>query len=312
MFNLLESASTIAGRIDLIFLTLMAISSLFIIGISGLVIFFAVKYRRGTNANRLGAPTANTKMEIGWMVMLLVIGLPMFGWAAFTYFIDNTAPADALEIHVIAKQWMWKMQHPDGQREIDELHVPLGQPVKLLMISQDVIHSFWVPDFRLKQDVLPGRYTSLWFEATQEGVFPLRCAEYCGTKHSGMIGRVIVMKPAAYQAWLGDQTAGATLAAEGEQLFTDLGCSSCHRRNADLGRGPSLVGVFGTEVLLANGQTVIADESYIRESILEPGAKIVATYQNIMPSFEGQVSEEEILALISYVKSLSEAEDATP
>lgn len=307
MLDLLSRASTVATQVDLNLLVLLALTAFFVLLISGLIIFFAVRYRRGSDADRSHAPTGNVKLEFAWMIIPFLLGLPIFVWSASAFFEHSQTPDNALEIHVVAKQWMWKIQHPDGQREIDQLHVPMGQPVELLMISQDVIHSFWVPDFRLKQDVLPGRYTTLWFEATQEGNFPLRCAEYCGTGHSRMVGEVIVMKPTDYQQWLSGRATGASLAAEGEQLFANLGCSSCHQTD-DTGRGPSLVGVFGHQVLLANGQTILADESYVRESILEPSAKIVATYQDIMPPFEGQVSEEELLSLISYVKSLQDEE----
>jgi len=310
MGNLLSQASTLASKVDMMLLVLLALSGFFVVLISGLIVFFAVRYRRGSDADRSNAPSTSLRLEIAWTVIPLLMGLPIFVWSAAAYFDYQRIPADALEIHVVARQWMWKMEHPDGQREIDQLHVPMGQPVKLLMISQDVIHSFWVPDFRIKQDVLPGRYTTLWFEATEEGTFPLRCAEYCGTEHSRMLGEIVVLKPTDYQQWLAGQDSGAASpAAQGEQLFTDLGCSSCHRLDDDLGRGPSLVGVFGSEVRLANGAVVLADESYLRESILRPGAKIVATYQDIMPTFEGQVSEEELISLISYIQSLQDEEE---
>jgi cytochrome c oxidase subunit 2 len=231
----------------------------------------------------------------------------MFVWAANLYFDISTPPTDTLEVSVIAQQWMWKFQHADGQREINELHVPANRPVKLLMTSQDVIHSFFVPAFRVKQDVLPGRYTTLWFEATKTGEYHLLCAEYCGTDHASMTGTIIVMDPAQYQNWLSQNQAGETLASAGEQLFLQLGCESCHRRD-DSGRGPSLVGVYGSSVTLANGQTVTADENYIRESILQPQAKIVAGYEPIMPTFEGQVSEADLVQLISYIRSLGEGQ----
>ncbi|MCA9972298.1 MAG: cytochrome c oxidase subunit II [Anaerolineales bacterium] len=309
MQSLLTRASAVAAQVDLMLLVLLALSGFFVLLITGLVVGFGVRYRRGTAVDRSHPPTTNVKLEIAWMVIPLLLGLPVFVWSAHAFYENSRVPADALEIHVVAQQWMWKMQHPDGQREIDRLHVPANRPVKLLMISQDVIHSFWLPDFRIKQDVLPGRYTTLWFEATREGTYPLRCAEYCGAEHSRMLGEVVVMAPAAYQAWLGDQREGQSLAAQGQQLFVDLGCSSCHAQADDESRGPTLAGVYGSQVLLAGGQTVLADAAYLRESILQPSAKIVATYQDIMPPFAGQVSEEALLALISYIQSLQDEEE---
>jgi len=208
-----------------------------------------------------------------------------------------------MEIYVVAKQWMWKLQHVDGQREINELHVPVDRDVKLIMTSQDVIHSFFVPAFRLKQDVLPGRYTTLWFHAIRPGTYHLFCAEYCGTQHSGMIGSIVVMNPVDYEAWLSGGGGEGSLASTGQKLFQQLGCGSCHRSDTQ-GRGPNLVGVFGKPVLLEDGRTVTADENYVRESILNPGAKIAAGFKNIMPSFQGVVNEEQLLSLVAYIKSL--------
>ncbi|MBK8901637.1 MAG: cytochrome c oxidase subunit II [Anaerolineaceae bacterium] len=302
-----EQASTAAGQVDLLFLTLIALSGFFIVLIFSLLIYFGIKYRRGSSADRTAPPATSIRLELFWTLGPLLLGLPVFVWAASVYLDNSVPPHDALEINVVGKQWMWHIQHPDGRREIDELHVPVNQPVKLQMISQDVIHSFWIPDFRLKQDVLPGRYTTLWFEATQTGTFPLKCAEFCGTHHSFMVGRVIVMEPAEYQTWLGGEAQGETLAAQGEQLFARLGCSSCHEPDPEQdGRGPSLLGLYGDEVELQDGTTLVADADYIRRSILEPQEQIVAGYQPIMPSFAGQVDEADLLALISYIQSLSD------
>jgi len=206
---------------------------------------------------------------------------------------------------VVAKQWMWKLEHEQGQREINELHVPVGRDIKLIMTSQDVIHSFYVPAFRIKQDVLPGRYTTAWFHATRPGVYHLFCAEYCGTAHSGMIGQVVVLEPAQYQAWLAGGITSGSLAANGETLFQQLGCPTCHRSDIQ-GRGPNLAGVFGRQVQLEDGRTVLADENYIRESILSPNAKIVSGFKPIMPTFQGLVSEDQLTALVAYIKSLSQ------
>jgi cytochrome c oxidase subunit 2 len=261
--------------------------------------------------------SGSTLVELTWIVIPTILALGVYVWASRLYFDMLRVPADpnALEISVVAKQWMWKFQHPEGQREVNTLHVPVGRRVKLQMISQDVIHSFYVPAFRVKQDVLPGRYTAAWFEATKPGQYHLFCAEYCGTQHSGMTGTVFVMEPANFERWLADAAARArapaqgpsagpqTMAGAGEQLFQRFGCISCHRPDGS-GRCPSLVGVFGTQVQLESGQTVTADATYVRESILRPTAKVVAGYEPVMPSFEGQVTEEQIMQLIAYIRSL--------
>ncbi len=253
------------GRYDLS--GAIALSCLITVLIAGLIIFFAVKYRSGSKANRDNAPMTNMRLEALWTVIPLVLGLGMFTWAASVYFQRAEVPPNALNVYVVAKQWMWKMQHPDGQREINTLHVPVDRPIRLTMISQDVIHSFYVPDFRVKQDVLPGRYTTLWFEPTEPGTYPLRCAEYCGTGHSVMTGQVIVMPQADYQQWL--ENGGITSqssADQGATLFNNLGCVSCHKAD-NSGRGPSLVGVFGSTVQLSSGASVTANADYIRQSI---------------------------------------------
>jgi cytochrome c oxidase subunit 2 len=228
----------------------------------------------------------------------------MFVWGAWIFMEMQRPPEDALNIYVVGKQWMWKMQHLEGQREINELHIPVGRPVKLIMTSEDVIHSFFIPAFRTKQDVLPGRYTSEWFKPDKVGSYHLFCAEYCGTKHSGMIGWIHVMEPADYQAWLSGGRAMGSLADNGEKLFQQLACNNCHHLN-DQGRCPNLVGVFGQNVQLTGGGVVKADEAYIRESILNPTAKVVAGFQPIMPTFQGLVTEEQVLQLIEYIKTLA-------
>ena len=310
-----DHASNFAWQVDTIYLVLIALSVLFSVPIIFLIIYFGYKYRRGANVDRAMSHTSNW-MEwtaIGGMLCLIV---PIFVWSANLYFDMFNPPPGALEIYVVGQQWMWKMQHPTGQREINQLHVPAGRPIKLIMTSEDVLHSFYVPAFRVKHDVIPGRYTSLWFQATKAGSFHLFCAEYCGLEHSGMIGEVIVMEPADYQAWLsgsgqaqagGAQPSGAqpsgSMADSGQQLFQQHGCVSCHIAGGG-GPGPSLAGVYGSQVQLEGGQTVTADDAYIRESILNPSAKVVRGYQPIMPSFQGQVHEQEILELIAYIKSL--------
>ncbi|HTV64733.1 MAG TPA: cytochrome c oxidase subunit II [Bryocella sp.] len=293
-----------AGNVDALFIFLVIISGLMTLLIFTAVIYFAARYRhqRGVPAEQI---EGSTPLEITWSIIPLAVFMVIFAWGAVVYFKSRTPPRDATEVYVVAKQWMWKMEHAEGQREINELHVPVGRDVKLIMTSQDVIHSFFVPAFRMKQDVLPGRYTVAWFRATQPGTYHLFCSQYCGTQHSGMIGSIVVMEPAQYEAWMSGGSTGP-LSATGEKLFAELGCSTCHRTDTQ-GRGPNLQGVFGKPVLLQDGRTVTADENYIRESILDPGAKIVNGFKPVMPTFQGLVSEEQLNALVAYVKSLSPA-----
>lgn len=246
-------------------------------------------------------------MELSWTIIPLFIGLFVFLLGADVFFRLQRAPADPLEIYAVGKQWMWKIQHESGKREINTLHVPIGQPVRITMTSEDVLHDFFIPAFRVKNDVIPGRYTTLWFEATQLGEFHLFCAEYCGTQHSGMIGKVIVMGPTDYHDWLmGASASGETMVEAGQRQFQELGCETCHKSTPS-GRGPSLIGVYDKPVKLKNGQEVTVDVDYIRESILQPRAKIVEGYEPIMPIFEGQISEQSLLQIVTYIKSLTES-----
>src|ERR671913_832190 len=305
-----QQASAQAGQVDAIYFFMLAVTAFFSILIAGLVVLFAIKYRRRHRDEVGHAIHGSLALEMLWTIIPLGIVMVMFGWGAKVFFELYRAPAGAMEIFVVGKQWMWKVQHMDGQREINELHVPVGRPVKLIMGSEDVLHSYYIPDFRVKADVIPGRYNVLWFTATKPGTYHLFCAEYCGTKHSGMVGSVIAMEPQAFQAWLGGGGASESPVAQGEKLFSDLSCNTCHMTDSQ-GRGPMLTNVFNKPVELQNGQTVIADEAYLRESIVNPQAKVVAGFQPIMPTFQGLVSEEQLLQLISYVKSLS-AEGAAP
>ncbi len=299
-----ERASTMAGRVDALYFFLLAVSVFFSILIAGLIVYFAIKYRRrspdsvGTNIH------GGLLLELTWTVIPLLITMVIFVWGANVFFAMSAPPEETLNIYVVGKQWMWKFQHLDGQREINELHVPLGRAVKLIMTSEDVIHDVFVPAFRVKADVLPGRYTNIWFQATKPGRYHLFCAEYCGTRHSGMIGEVTVMEPSEYQAWLSGGTGEGSLASAGEKLFQDLACVTCHRSDAQ-GRGPALQGLFGKTVQLQSGETIVADEAYLRESILQPGSRITAGFQPIMPSFQGLVTEDQLLQLIEYIKSQS-------
>ena len=295
-----------APRVDRLFYFLIGVSVFFATLICIVIIIFAIKYRRRSVNQQTPVVKADFRLEIVWTVIPLLLTMIMFGWGAKLFFISSHPPADALQIHVVGKQWMWKVQHPEGAREIDELHVPLGQPIKLLLTSQDVIHDFFVPAFRVKMDVVPGRYTTIWFEATKAGEYRLVCSQYCGTQHSGMMGRVIVMPRTEYQKWLSD-AAGVSMADTGAQLFQTLGCVSCHGER-DSERGPSLIGLFGKNVKLQTGTTVIADENYVRESIVNPQAKLVAGYRPVMPTFQGLISEEAILQILAYLKSLNDGE----
>jgi cytochrome c oxidase subunit II len=298
-----EQASTMAGRVDALYFFLVGLSGFFSILIAGLIVYFAVRFRR-RSPQAVGAEIHGGMMlEITWTVLPLFIVLGIFVWGASVFFAMSRPPDETINIYVVGKQWMWKFQHLDGQREINELHVPVGRPVKMIMTSEDVIHDFFVPAFRTKADVIPGRYTSVWFQPTKPGRYHLFCAEYCGTRHSGMIGQVVVMDPSEYQTWLSGGTPEGSLASAGAKLFADLACNTCHRPDAQ-GRGPVLEGLFGNTVTLQSGETVTVDEAYIRESILTPSAKIAAGFQPIMPTFQGLVTEEQLLELIEYVKSL--------
>jgi len=299
-----DSASNFAPDVDHLLFYLVGVSVFFTVLIFGAIFYFAIRYRRRSD-NELPKPIhASLVLEIAWSVIPFGLTMVMFAWGANIFFKESRPPKDAMQIYVVAKQWMWKLQHMEGQREINELHIPVGRPVKLTMTSEDAIHSFFVPAFRTKQDVVPGRYSTTWFTATKPGKYHLFCAEYCGTKHSGMTGWIYAMEPQDYQAWLSGGRSFGSLAENGEKLFQDLACGNCHKADGS-GRCPSLVGLFGRSVQLADGRYVTADEAYLRESILQPNAKIVAGYQPLMPTFQGQVTEEGVLELIEYIKSLA-------
>jgi cytochrome c oxidase subunit II len=298
-----EVASTMASRVDALYLFLVGLTAFFTILIFALFVIFMVKYRR-RDPDSVGARIhGGMILEVTWSVIPLLIVLGLFVWSTQLFFAISRPPAETMNIYAVGKQWMWKFQHMDGQREINELHVPVGRPVKMIMTSEDVLHDLFFPAFRVKADVIPGRYTRLWFEATKVGTYPLYCAEYCGTKHSGMIGQIVVMEPDDYQAWLTSGVQEGSLSSAGAKLFQDLACNTCHRPDAQ-GRGPVLQNLFGKRVTLQSGETVVVDEAYLREAILMPSAKITAGFQPTMPTFQGLVSEEGLLELIEYVKSL--------
>jgi cytochrome c oxidase subunit II len=294
-----------APRVDNLYFFLLGLTVFFSLLIAGLIVAYAIKFRR-RSPDSIGAVIhGGLMLEITWSVIPLMITMVLFVWGASVFFAMSRPPEETMNVYVVGKQWMWKFQHLDGQREINELHVPVGRPVKLIMTSEDVIHDVFVPAFRVKADVLPGRYTNIWFEPTKPGTYHLFCAEYCGTRHSGMTGQVVVMEPNDYQNWLSGGAGEGSLAAAGQKLFSDLACNTCHRPDAQ-GRGPVLQNLFGKTVELASGERVVADEAYIRESILNPQAKITVGFQPIMPTFQGLVTEEQLLELIEYVKSLKQ------
>ncbi len=299
-------ASSFARDVDVFYGFMIAVTAFFSLLIGTLVVFFAIKYRRRSPTEIATDVHESSVLEIVWTVIPLGLVLVMFVWGAALYFRITRPPADAIHVYVTGKQWMWKVQHADGQREMNELHVPVGTPVRLTMASEDVIHSFFVPAFRFKRDVVPGRIATAWFEATRPGKYHLFCAEFCGTRHSGMIGWVYALKPAEYQAWISGGTAGETLAAAGAKRFQEQACNTCHAEQAGA-RGPSLIGLYGKRVRLQSGATVVADEEYLRESIVNPQAKLLEGYPPIMPTFQGLISEEGLLQLIAYIKSLSPA-----
>ena len=290
-----EQASTIAVQIDAIYFVLIGLSLAFAVPVAIFIIFFAARYRQGRPVDRSRPLHESFKIEFAWSFIPFLLGMGMFSWGAFVYYNYSRPPADTLDIYVVGKQWMWHIQHPSGKSEINDLHIPVNQPVKLIMTSQDVIHSYYLPAFRVKQDVLPGRYTTLWFEATKTGEYHIFCAEYCGTDHSVMGGTVYVMEQIDYQRWLSNDAGNVPLEVAGQRLFEEQGCASC---------GPSLAGIFGQQVKLQDGRTVVVDEAYVRESIVNPQAKIVAGYTPVMPTFDGLISEEGLLQLIAYIKSL--------
>lgn len=304
-----ENASTVASQVDALYFVSLAISAFFSVLIAACIFFFFVRYRRKPvgYGPQAGAPIhGSMALEILWSVVPLIICLGLFVWGSVVYYRLRVPPPEAIEYLVTGKQWMWKIQHPEGHREINTLHVPINQPIRLTMTSEDVIHSFYVPAFRVKQDVVPGRYTTVWFTATKTGTYHLFCTEYCGAEHSKMIGSVIVLERDEYQAWLAGSTPGATPVDSGEQLFAQYACNTCHMED-DGGRGPSLHDIIGEEVRIAGGRTMERTDTYLRESILHPSAKLVEGYQQLMPTFQGQISEEGVLHLIAYIKSLSDA-----
>lgn len=311
-----EQASNFAGEMDALYFLLWLLTITFTVLVAIMVLVFSVRYRRGSRVDRSKPVNTHHGLELTWSIIPLLLGLGVFVWAAKLFAnVYSAPPANSMEVFVIGKQWMWHLQHSNGVRENNELHVPLGQPVKLTMISQDVIHDFFVPDFRIKRDVVPGRYTQVWFIPTKVGKYHLFCAEFCGTQHSLMGGWVYVMKPDDFQDWLNhggprNTTSTPTLADVGKSLYQDLACDNCHGAKSTE-RGPSLYGLYGKQVKLASGESVAADNAFLRDAILNPSAHPIAGYPNdTMPAYKGQVNEEQVLQLIAYIKSLGAPDPA--
>ncbi len=295
-------ASKVAPQMDalLLFMTLVSLVGLVLVIL--LVVTFSILYRRERHPVAVQIE-GSTLLEATWTIIPLGLFLVMFVWGSVLYFRIYTPPPNAMQIYVVGKQWMWKAEHPGGQHEINSLHVPINQPVQLTLISQDVFHSFSMPAFRVKREAIPGRYTTVWFEATQEGTYHLFCSQYCGTAHSAMIGQIVVMSQDGYKKWLASSTSGVSLAQDGERLFASLSCNACHNGTPSA-RGPNLAGVYGSTLTLSDGQRVTVDDEYLRQAILNPSAHITQGYAPIMPTYQGQVSEEGLFSLVEYIKNL--------
>jgi cytochrome c oxidase subunit 2 len=301
-------ASAAGAGVDRLFFALLGLTGAVVLGIFLTITVFCIRYRRGSRADRRGRPERATALEIAWIAVPLVLFLGIFAWSAALFAAMRRPPAQALPVYVMAKQWMWETQYPDGQREINALHVPVGTPVRLLMMSQDVIHSFYVPAFRVKQDVVPGMFTQLWFRAERAGSYQLLCAEFCGAEHATMGGKVVALAPADYAAWQRAH-AGQPLAARGAALFRQFGCSGCHAPGSRV-HAPDLAGLYGRPVPLADGRMVTADEGYLYDAIMLPSKDVAAGYPDLMPSFRGRIDERDALALVAYLRQLGQATEA--
>jgi cytochrome c oxidase subunit 2 len=299
-----DQASTFAKDVDALYFFILAVCAFFALTVAVSVIYFGLRYRKAHDGEVGSRIEGNLPLELLWSVIPTLIAMVMFGWGASVYYHLRRPPEEAMHIYAVGKQWMWKFQHLEGQREINELHVPAGRPVKITITSEDVLHSLYFPAFRTKMDAIPGRYTELWFEANTPGTYHMFCTEYCGTNHSGMIGKVAVLEPSEYQAWLQGGGLEGTLAERGARVFNDQACATCHL-DTGKGRGPSLKDIVGTTVELQNGDTAVVDDAYLRESILNSQAKVLKGYQPLMPTFQGLISEENLVALIEHLKSLS-------
>jgi cytochrome c oxidase subunit II len=295
-------ASGIAPYVDALYFFLVLMTIVGTALVATLLLVFSIRYRREKNpvATQI---EGSTLLEATWTIIPLAIFLLTFVWGALLYFRIYDPPANAMNIYIVGKQWMWKAEHPGGQHEIDSLHVPMGKPIQLTMISQDVFHSFSIPDFRIKREVIPGRYSTVWFEATQVGTYHLFCTQYCGTQHAGMIGEVTVLTPTDYKKWLEQSNSGQSLAQNGERLFASMGCNSCHNGTA-AARGPSLAGVYGSKLTLTDGRQILVDDAYLRDAILNPSEHVTAGFAPIMPTYQGQISEDGLIDLVEFIKNM--------
>jgi cytochrome c oxidase subunit 2 len=304
----LPEASSMAREVDLLIAALCVITVAVLALVFGLMLVYLVRYRENSGVKRGEIAKKTFRFEISWTTATLLVFFGLFVWGTDLYDRMWSPPANVLKIWVVGKQWMWKVEHPGGQREIDALHVPVGRPIELVMTSEDVIHDFSVPALRIKHDVLPGRYEAMWFNAEQTGTYRLYCTQLCGTDHSAMTGQVIVMTGPDYARWLATASTGQTLAAEGRVLFMRYGCSGCHEAAGSGGggtvRAPPLDGVYGSPVPLSDGTTVIADDRYIRDSILYPKLQVVASYEPVMPSFNGVITESDLVRIVAFIESL--------
>jgi cytochrome c oxidase subunit 2 len=315
-------ASTVAPWMDSLYFFLLGMTATGLLLVAAIITIFSLRYRRSVHpvATQI---EGSTLLEATWTIIPLGIFLVAFVWGALLYFRIYNPPVNSMNIYIVGKQWMWKAEHPGGQHEINALHVPTGQPVQLTMISQDVFHSFSIPAFRIKREVIPGRYSTVWFEATTPGEYHLFCTQYCGTNHSQMIGTITVLSPDDYKKWTQESTSGMSLAQNGERLFASMGCNACHSGNA-AARGPSLAGVYGSTLQLTNGSQVQVNDAYLRDAILNPSEHVTAGYAPIMPTYQGQISEDGLIDLVEYLKTLhtnyrvqqtlttSEADQASP
>jgi cytochrome c oxidase subunit 2 len=295
-------ASGISPYVDALYFFLVAMTVFGTALVAALLLAFSIRYRREKSPVATHVE-GSTLLEATWTIIPLAIFLVAFVWGALLYFRIYNPPANAMNIYIVGKQWMWKAEHPGGQHEINALHVPMGQPVQLTMISQDVFHSFSIPDFRIKREVIPGRYSTVWFEATQPGTYHLFCTQYCGTQHSGMVGEVTVLTPEDYKKWLQQSTSGMSLAQNGERLFSSMGCNSCHNGTA-AARGPSLAGVYGSKLTLTDGSQILVDDAYLRDAILNPSKHVTAGFAPIMPTYQGQMSEDGLIDLVEFIKNM--------
>lgn len=296
-------ASSIAPYADALYFFLVLISLVGLAVVTLLIVVFSVKFRKDQNPEATQIE-GSTLLEATWTIIPLALFMVTFVWGALLYFRIYNPPTNAMNIYIVGKQWMWKAEHPGGQHEINALHIPINRPVQLTMISQDVFHSFSIPAFRVKREVIPGRYSTVWFEATQPGTYHLFCTQYCGTLHSQMIGQIVAMTPDEYQAWTAGSTSGSSLAQNGERLFASLGCNSCHSGAADA-HGPNLAQIYGGKLQMANGSFVTVDDAFLRDTILNPTMHQVAGYAPIMPTYQGQISEEGLIDLVEYIKNLN-------